>query len=400
MNTANMLEFDIGGFDTDDVINVNLSVGKLNLKDIRIKYRAMVQIIDRGKTAKQQYSTFASIELRIPETKYLTDYILPECTTRLFFYDDVIYISGVNDWSVSSKEVYYTGKGLFGNKKYDKVDVFDAQFVEVAYTVDELMYMISNDMNKFLDEFLYYLLPLTKKDLSSLFFLNIRNEIASGISKPAADNTDNTLAKIFKSYNYDGSAHKIVMGLAELTGSSMLSDLSITIAGANDGDSNIMDNYIQSLSVSTDMLGGLMSMNIIATLHNTDTPVKYYDDVDFTTPSQDNEETDFYRNELESTGLGTINIAYDKKIFTYKNESYERNGSSGNFCLNEGDNNPVKINPDAYSDLDVNGIINTLLAQVVKDNNGKVLEVNNRPNCPKQWVRAWKDAYEAAQEAA
>lgn len=397
MNTANMLEFDIGGIDTTDSITLNMHIGDWSLEKINIKFRVMVKLIPVTTNGVKSYKTFASVELRIPHSSFLSFDILPECVTRLYFYDNVLYISGVKDWNVHEEKVYYTGKGLFGNKKYDKADVTSIEYVECAYTVDEFVYMMSHDITSFLDEFLYYLLPITKQsfgigDLS----LNIRGEIAKSATTPSTGaNPLGTLARIFKKYTYNGGTHNFIIGLGELANAtSMLSDLSIDITGANDGDDNIYDNYISSLKVTTDLVS-IIHLEMTAAVRNAAVSDKYYADQAMTTPSDGNAVTEYRRAELDSSGLGTICIDADKFAFKYKGTPYKLNGN--NYVINEGSNGPTVLTEQSF--YDVNGVIENLLASIATDDDGKVIGFDTTGKRI-QWTRPWKTKYENSLSAA
>ncbi|MDE7106838.1 MAG: hypothetical protein K2O39_00775, partial [Clostridiales bacterium] len=113
MNTANMLEFDIGGLNTSDAINVHMKLGADWLANLQlnIKYNAKVKIIKTGedKNGKPIYQTAAAVEIHNEKSQLEilgigSKVIVPDCTTRLFFYDDVIYIQGVRSWTTDKVE--------------------------------------------------------------------------------------------------------------------------------------------------------------------------------------------------------------------------------------------------------------------------------------------------------
>ena len=376
MNTANMLEFEIGGLDTDDGISLNLHIGKLQLENVKIKIDAKVKILDNGKDASPRYSTAADIELQIPKmtvlsTAILNGIVLPECTTRLFFYDDVIYIVG-RDWQHGTKKDNITRSyNSLINGIYWKTEE-----VQAAFTVSELGYMMSNDIEKFLNEFVFRLLPLSRC-VNSIGDMDVQQTIIDNVTKEDTNNnTQNTLAQIFKSYQYNNGSHDIVIGLAELAGSTALSDVSLSLIGANDGDKNILDNYIQRLTLATSMVG-LIDVSMDVSLRNVSTPTVYYTDKALKQPSPNNIATEFKRQELESTGLSSTTINGTK---------YTIDGSTATVYSNR---------TPTGKDSDVKSLINTILANVTRDKAGKITAVINREGGI-QWTRPWQAAYEAS----
>ncbi len=291
MNTANLMEFDIGGLDTSDAISITMSLGAdwlANLK-LNIKYNVKVKILKVGEDAdgKPIYKTAAAVEIHNEKSQVKilnigSTVIVPDCTTRLFFYDDVLYVQGVRDWSASAQSVVGTVTDItciadrFGKKEtrypaiknteylYETVD--NLNYAEVMYTVDELFWMMNNDMNRFLDEFLFYLIPITTEKVAGQ---DIRGLIKSNISgsSDGKDTSTKTPAQIFKGYNYNDGKHSLTLGLAELASSSSLGDLNISLTGANDGDDNVLDNYVASLNVNT-KIAGIITVNLDATLRN------------------------------------------------------------------------------------------------------------------------------------
>lgn len=292
MNTANMLEFDIGGLNTSDAIKVHMKLGADWLANLQlnIKYNAKVKIIKTGedKNGKPIYQTAAAVEIHNEKSQLEilgigSKVIVPDCTTRLFFYDDVIYIQGVRSWKTDKVERVagtvtdiYCIADVWGTKqtRYPKVNsteyvastTYNMDYVEVMYTVDELFWMIGNDMNKFLNEFLFYLIPITTEKIAGQ---DIRGLITDNIGNSSSTtvNEQNTIAQIFKEYAYADGEHTLRIGLKELAGSSALSDLTVKIKGANDGDDNVLDNYISSLSVNTS-IANIITVDLNATLNN------------------------------------------------------------------------------------------------------------------------------------
>ncbi|MCH5161682.1 MAG: hypothetical protein J1G04_06590, partial [Clostridiales bacterium] len=294
MNTANLMEFEIGG-GSNDKINVKMDIPLLVKLDINVGYSAKVKLIDTGETDSEgnpEIKTAVAIDIynSKAEAKALSGLakavIIPECTTSLYFYDDVIYLEGVKSWDTGSMQVgmntevatpqtrdwiktgiltgkwgdwYNDGNPTTSTTAYsvNTNSSHRLEYVNVAYTVDELLYMMKSDINTFLNEFLYYLVPITNDKVLGL--VNIRDTIRDAIngSGDGGTNTQNTLAQIFKSYKYDNGAHKIVIGLAELAGSKSLSDLNLTLTGANNGDDettgNVLNNYVTTLAITTNI---------------------------------------------------------------------------------------------------------------------------------------------------
>lgn len=328
MNTANMLEFDIGGINTDDVINVklNLNLGDIAKLDLNIHYDVKVKIIDVGKdeNGKSIYKTAAVVELGYKNCNAKISgvdcTVIPDCTTRLYFYDDVLYVQGVNMQSskvtVGTVDVRYTAKRPSGFLQYKSYsDEFTTDYVvntsmsrvNVMYTVDEFFWMIQNDMSAFLKEFLFYLVPLSK----SFTFLNVDlqqtliDQIApSSGETEKKENPLGTLAQIFKGYTYVGGEHTATLGLGELAGNTALSDLVISIVGKNDEDDDeghILNNYISRLGIYTSIQNKLVEISLGATLNNV----------------KENSE----QMTISSKGLSPSDI-------TVKSESFKHNGKS------------------------------------------------------------------------
>lgn len=293
MNTANLLEFDIGGKDTSDEINMHLKLGAdwLANIDISVKYNAKVKIIPVGmdENGKTQYKTAAAIEIYNKKSQLEilgigSKVIIPECTTRLYFYDNVLYLQGIRSWQLNKERHVGTITGVkcvadvWGSKKdrypnirsteyLSNVDC-DFDYVNVMYTVDELANVISKDMSKFLNEFVFYLIPITTEKIAGQDIRQIINDqIGGSSSSGATENPTKTLAQIFKGYTYANGKHSLTIGLKELAGSDSLSDVNLSITGANDGDDNILDNYISSLHLDTS-IAGIITVNLDATLRN------------------------------------------------------------------------------------------------------------------------------------
>ncbi|MDE6201736.1 MAG: hypothetical protein K2M47_07700 [Clostridiales bacterium] len=489
MNTANMLEFDIGGLNTSDAINVHMKLGAdwlANLK-LNIKYNVKVKIIKTGedKNGKPIYQTAAMVELHNEKSQLEilgigSKVIVPDCTTRLYFYDDVIYIQGVRSWQTDNIERVvgtvtdiYCIADVWGSKqtRYPTVnsteyvasttDNFD--YIEAMFTIDELFWMISNDMNKFLNEFLFYLIPITTEKIAGQ---DIRGLITDNIGGSSSDtvNTQNTIAQIFKEYAYAGGEHTLRIGLKELVGSSALSDLTVKIKGANDGDDNVLDNYISSLSVNTS-IANIITVDLNATLNNVavaaDGSDIYSKGLAPTNVTLENgkyslnganyvyECYNYDRNTLytldgltyftaDGNGLYIENGSFapalrdtdSSDVFTWTSMSantrycdsvykfgdtgatyyyttslngygYRYDGNDTYYLGTDGDGNRYvyRIENGNQIRVEVKGITTSLLADVTRDAQGKIISVANR-NGGVQWTRPWQAAYEAAAQAA
>ncbi len=299
MNTANLKEFQIGGLDTSDTINVKLNLGSfsgLANMDLNIRYDIKVKIIPSGtdQYGKTIYKTAAAVELQYKDFTATIlgakTRVVADCITRLYFYDDVLYVQGVRDWGTKTEDVgmltdirydckrkgsAYTQHMTIQNHEIYSTETAYIDYVNVMYTIDEFMWMIENDMTKFMHEFLFYLVPLSKSFTIAKINLQdtIIDQIAGSSSDTPAVNTDNTFAKIFKGYTYNGSTHTLTLGLKELAGNNALSDLVVSITGMNDGDDdgkngNIRNNYISALTVHTDIQNSLITVDLSATLNN------------------------------------------------------------------------------------------------------------------------------------
>lgn len=288
MNTANLAEFEIGGLDVSDSIKIKMSFGLdwLASADLTVKFKAQVKLVKVMEHGKETFKTAAAIEIYNQQSVVTIvgskTTIVPECTTRLFFFDDILYIQGVKSWSESASQVVGTVTDIHvecsrpfsgTDTRYPAIkndqyihDTATFEYTEAMYTVDEFMWMIGNDIGKFFNEFLFYLIPLTSDKIMGI---SLRDIITDNItaSNGSGANGQNTLAQIFKSYTYGGGAHNIVIGLAELAGSSSLNDLNLSITGMNDGDDNIFDNYVSSLHLDTS-IASVLSVNLDATLRN------------------------------------------------------------------------------------------------------------------------------------
>ncbi len=264
LNTANMMEFEIGETSSTDYgsINLNLALGDLDLKNCTIRYNIKVKLIEQPEGSEVPFKTAAYVELIFKDCKAGTTVVLPDCTTRLMFYDNNFYINGC-EW--------YSTKVLF-------VTTWHTRNVNVHYTMDELKAMSTDEL---LYKFLFYVFPLSRDCL----WQDLQSTIVNAATGGSSDNTKNdklTIARIFKGYTYNVTeitptaeegtptepiaeeaapteekvkigTHELIVGLAELAGSDMLGDLTLDIVGANDGDTYLSDNYISDLTVSTKM---------------------------------------------------------------------------------------------------------------------------------------------------
>ncbi|MCH5154474.1 MAG: hypothetical protein J1F71_04610 [Clostridiales bacterium] len=490
MNTANLMEFEIGS-GSSDKINVKMDIPLLVKLDINIGYNAKVKLIDTGETDSEGnpiIKTAVAIDIynSKAEAKALSGLakavIIPECTTSLYFYDDVIYLEGVKNWDTASMQVgkltqvstpqkrdkitsnnwYDSGTPTTSTTSYsvNTASTHRLDYVNVAYTVDELLYMMGNDINRFLDEFLYYLIPITNDKVLGL--VNIRDTIRDQIggSNDNSNNTKNTLAQIFKSYTYSNGAHNIVIGLAELAGSSSLSDLNLTLTGANNDDDettgNVLNNYVTTLSLSTN-IAKIIDVSLNASLNNVvensdgtissrglssvgsnqaynsfsfngntyATPRNHLPDTVLTLDG-----TPMYSALAENTQLTSlprfIKIAaassYDEQVpedRLYNTEtsgggvlSKDRTIKDNYYWLTDGyrliydyyigyeNGVPYVYRQDGNTVIrsKVVSVMDALLADVVRDAHGKVKDVVSR-NGGVQWTRPWKDAYDASQSA-
>ncbi len=270
MNTANMFEFEIG--DADAATNSNkieLGIKLLGVESIKIdiRYNVKVRIIDQGEGAEPRYKTAAIVELIFQNCKAAGATLVPNCTTKLYFYDNVIYVKGL-EWY---EEAY---KNWLGQTKYE----WKQRDVTVAYSVEQLGNMLSSDigMEKLMYELLFYMLPLSRN--FTIFGIDLQGKIAESVSAPStgADPAP-TVATVFKGYAYVGGTHSVKIGLSELAeapDSNMLGDLTVTLTGKNDGDDNVLDNYISAASITTSLVNNsacTINVRLFAELRNPET---------------------------------------------------------------------------------------------------------------------------------
>ncbi len=272
MNTANLMEFEIGDNTStgEDFINVQIKVIGISI-NIDIAYSVKVKIIpqtDGGfKTAAIVDFVFKDISMGV----------IPDCSTRLTFYDDTFYVEGLAWRQERVKKL-----GTWRYKTFTEP-------VSVAYTLGDFTDMISNDMNKLLYDFLFYLLPL-KIDYMSVpvpfdkpwasIGTNLQKTIAGNIVGDGSSTSaaTPTLATVFKGYSYADGKHTATIGLKELTGSSTLGDVTVDIIGKNDNDDNLLDNYLSKLNVTANLVNVTacsINLNLKATLRNV---TEYTDD--------------------------------------------------------------------------------------------------------------------------
>lgn len=269
MNTANMLEFEIGDIDNATESN-KISVKILGIVNVDISYSAKIKIIEQPEGSDVAYKTAAVIDLVYPKA---LGALPANGSSQLIFYDNVIYIKGTK-WV---REDWTTKEWLIGEVPHHKTYT---EPVEVAYTVQQLGDMLKSDdgLDKFMREFLFYLLPLNidfahTSDLSKICIgTDIQQKIIEAAINTKFTDAYRTTAQVFKGYSYtDGDGqHYLNVGLGELTGvTGTFDDLKVYITGANDGadDDNLLDNYISVLKISTKFTS-LVEMSVNGTLRN------------------------------------------------------------------------------------------------------------------------------------
>ncbi|MDE7107732.1 MAG: hypothetical protein K2O39_05355, partial [Clostridiales bacterium] len=288
--------------------------------------------------------------------------------------------------------------------------------------------------------------------------------ITDNIGNSSSDtvNEQNTIAQIFKEYAYAGGEHTLRIGLKELAGSSALSDLTVKIKGANDGDDNVLDNYISSLSVNTS-IANIITVDLKATLNNvavaTDGSDIFSKGLAPTNVTLENGKYslnganyvydcyNYDRNTLytldgltyftaDGSGLyiengsfapalrrpdssdvfvwtsTSANTRYCDSVYKFgdTNGKYYYTTSLSGYGYRYDGNDTYYIGTDSSGKyvyrvengnqirVEVKGITTSLLAQVTRDAQGKITAVTNR-NGGVQWSRPWQAAYEAAQAA-
>lgn len=335
MNTANLKEFQIGGFETNDSITVSIPIKvvglNLDLVSIPIKYNVEVKLIDQGEKAEPRYMTAAVVELKFENCKIAAGAtIVPDCTTRLYFYDDVLYVEGYRYYKDQWKtyEQVKVGGSLFKpvyEMQWVEHQAKDATFVPVSlkYTVKELAAMFSdNDMDTFLYNFLFCLLPLSTD--FTIFGVDLQKTIYDAATKKDesanAEKAKATFATVFNSYTYDEKtgAHDISISLKALTGNKQFDDIAINITGANDQDDDtvgITNNYIATLGVTTKL--SIVSLSLNATLKP---PTQYIVDVDTGKLDENGKPIIKQVPYLKSAGIDALSIGSG----TYKLYSYDK----------------------------------------------------------------------------
>lgn len=316
MNTANLKEFEIGGGENDKIRMHVLG------SDVDIGYWVKVKLYDKAeqralglpvKDTDPEYKTGAAVELTFNGTIGVVDYfadILPKkSSTRLYFFDNVLYLDGIKSFSNDKYAIFVPFDGSNCVRSYQK------------YTVDEFMSMISTDMTKFLNEFVFRLVPLSS---------SISGQIVDAVNKPTeTDDSTKTLAQIFKGYSYDGAKHAVTLGLAELASNTSLADLNVSLTGANDGDDDtfgILNNYVSALGVSTSF-AGMVDLKLDASLK---APIEYEEDG---------------AKRIRSSGLTSSKI-YDCEYYSSRGKPYTRvlkdntYGTLAELLLGEAINNP------------------------------------------------------------
>ncbi|MCH5165970.1 MAG: hypothetical protein J1G01_06180 [Clostridiales bacterium] len=297
MNTANMMEFEIGG-GSGDKINLNV----LSILKVDIAYSIKVKLIDQGVGAEPRYKTAVDVMLDIPgyhtNAGKLTVFGLAKCTTRLFFYDNVFYMHGVESWSGSVKGII--------NCTYS----YDVTYKDYTFTLDDLMNMAerSDGIDRIFKDFVFKLLPLRET-----FIVNIHDKIIDSVKNPPeASASLKTIAQIFKGYSYENGVHNMTIGLKEATLNGSLRDVEFKIIGANDNDDNIFDNYVSHAWLTTsfgsdpDSNGSIATITLDATLNNAQVKTVYYLDEMLTQKADII--TEYSRAELKSKGLNKTNI--------------------------------------------------------------------------------------------
>lgn len=273
MNTANLMEFEIGDTRSDtaaknksDKIVLNIALGKLDLVTLYVNYNVKVKIIDQGVGADPRYKTAAVVEFvyKKDECSALGATAIPDCKTYLYFYDNVMYVRGVQSWS--SKYVIFQG--------YQ----YTVNYIDAMYTLEDISNVMKseNGTEKFMRELMFYLLPLST-DFTA-FKINMQQEIINAALKMTMTDTYRTFAQVFKEYAYteaqtDGNnegKHMLKVGLMELTGLSDFSDLTLELTGKNDGDDNILDNYVSKMFVGTKFVN-MVELSLHASLNNVQT---------------------------------------------------------------------------------------------------------------------------------
>lgn len=256
MNTANLMEYEIGDSNSYASDRIELGIKLLGVESINIKfsYNIRVKLVDQGEGAEPRFKTMAIVEFVFRDCTAAGATVVPNCTTRLYFYDNTFYIQGIESWS--KKLVWFHYEYTFNT-------------VFVKYGLDEFTQMMSSDMSRFLNEFVFYLMPLSTD--FSIAGVDLKAQIANSVSTPSTSVGTPTIATVYKGYTYNEGKHELKLGLTELTGNSMLGDVNVSLTGANDGDDNILDNYISNLSVTLSLVNNAactINLRVYASLRN------------------------------------------------------------------------------------------------------------------------------------
>lgn len=297
MNTANLGEFEIGSASSDK-INVKISIGKLDLVSIDIKYNAKVILIDQGEDAETRYKTAAAIDLIFKDCTALGATVVPNCTTHLYFYDDNFYIQGYRWFNDKYRE-----KNWIGQWKDREKAAYEP--VSVHYTLDEFLGLFK-DIPTFLERGLFYLVPLSTD--FTFMGVDLQKEIINAVvgdGSSSGSSANPTFATVFKGYNYTDGKHSVKLGLKELTGDDAFGDINLSITGQNDDDDretgNLLNNYISALHLDTNIAGNVVQLNLDASLNNVGTTAG--------------------NEAIYSKGLGTITAANGNSYKLYKTAS-------------------------------------------------------------------------------
>ncbi|MBD5131862.1 MAG: hypothetical protein HDT28_04640 [Clostridiales bacterium] len=267
MNTAGMMEFEIGSTDASssntDNVSITISLGTLDIINIKIRINAKVKIMSKTEylpllTEEEKLELIASNAGTLPQfmtaaaitinnsgnTTYVHD-----SQTQLFFFNNKIYISGA--------EEYTTGTII---KSYK------TRQIAVVYTLEDMANLMS-DTDKLMDNFVFYLIPFKSKVLA---VINLRDMVKEQIKKDySANATPKTFANIFGGYNYNDGNHTFNLDLQALAQNTMLGNAEIIFNGANneDDDDIVTNNYVSKLTAKIDIMS-FVNINLTETLRN------------------------------------------------------------------------------------------------------------------------------------
>lgn len=202
IKTADLRNFHIKG-------NIKLSVPVIS--DPVIPFDIKVKILDDG-------STVAAVKLEVPFVSAIVAVGLTRTDSYIYFVNNRLYFV-VDVWS----------SWIWGEGSYKTTEIKSA-------TVEEFL---SNPM-----EYLFFLLRMA--DI-------IKSPITDAMQNGGSGEPGN-ISDIIKNYSYDGNNFNFKIGLAELAGSSDLSDLNLTL--------NTNNNIITGLSVDTKFVNTIsLSLN-------------------------------------------------------------------------------------------------------------------------------------------